>query len=99
MASAPLRVVTNNGEVEGFVRRGMRRFRGIPYAEPPVGPLRLRAPRPAQPWEGVRRCKRFGAAPYQPKIFTPQKQRSEDCLTLNVVAPEQLPDGPLPVMF
>ncbi len=99
MASAPLRVATNNGEVEGFVRRGMRRFRGIPYAEPPVGPLRLRAPRPAQPWDGVRRCKRFGAAPYQPKIFTPQKQRSEDCLTLNVVAPEQLPDGPLPVMF
>lgn len=77
----------------------MRRFRGIPYAEPPVGPLRLQSPRPAQPWEGVRRCKRFGAAPYQPKVFTPQKQRSEDCLTVNVVAPEQLPDGPLPVMF
>lgn len=99
MASAPPRVVTKNGEIEGFVRRGVRRFRGIPYAEPPVGPLRLRSPRPAQPWEGVRRCKRFGAAPYQPKVFTPQKQRSEDCLTLNVVAPEQLPDGPLPVMF
>lgn len=99
MASAPSRVVTKNGEIEGFVRRGVRRFRGIPYAEPPVGPLRLRSPRPAQPWEGVRRCKRFGAAPYQPKVFTPQKQRSEDCLTLNVVGPEQLPDGPLPVMF
>lgn len=99
MASAPPRVVTKNGEIEGFVRRGMRRFRGIPYAEPPVGPLRLRSPRPAQPWEGVRPCKRFGAAPHQPKVFTPQKQRSEDCLTLNVVAPEQLPDGPLPVMF
>ncbi|BAX98607.1 carboxylic ester hydrolase [Mycobacteroides stephanolepidis] len=77
----------------------MRRFRGIPYAEPPVGPLRLRAPRPVQPWEGVRRCTRFGAVPYQPKVFTPQKRRSEDCLTLNVVTPEELPDGPLPVMF
>lgn len=99
MASAPLRVAINSGEIQGFVRRGMRRFRGIPYAEPPVGPLRLRAPRPVQPWEGVRRCKRFGAVPYQPKVFTPQKRRSEDCLTLNVVTPAELPDGPLPVMF
>lgn len=99
MAVAPKRVRVNSGVVEGFVRRGMRRFRGIPYAEPPVGPLRLRAPRPVQPWEGVRRCTRFGAVPYQPKVFTPQKRRSEDCLSLNVVTPEELPDGPLPVMF
>ncbi|OHT81096.1 carboxylesterase [Mycobacteroides chelonae] len=99
MAAAPKRVQVNSGIVEGFVRRGMRRFRGIPYAEPPVGPLRLKAPRPVQPWEGVRRCTRFGAVPYQPKVFTPQKRRSENCLTLNVVTPEELPDGPLPVMF
>lgn len=99
MAPAPLRVATTSGEIEGFVRRGMRRFRGVPYAEPPVGPLRMRAPRPVQPWAGVRTCRRFGAAPIQPKVFTPQKRRSEDCLTLNVVAPEELPDGPLPVMF
>ncbi|MUM19518.1 carboxylesterase/lipase family protein [Mycobacterium sp. CBMA271] len=99
MAVGPNRVKVNSGVVEGFVRRGMRRFRGIPYAEPPVGPLRLRAPRPVQPWQGVRTCRRFGAAPIQPKVFTPQKMRSEDCLTLNVVAPQELPDGPLPVMF
>ncbi|MBA0045274.1 carboxylesterase/lipase family protein [Mycobacteroides sp. LB1] len=99
MALAPPRVATHSGEVEGFIRRGMRRFRGIPYAEPPVGPLRLRAPHPVQPWEGVRKCRSFGAAPIQPKVFTPQKRRSEDCLTLNVVTPEDLPDGPLPVMF
>ncbi|MGH3722834.1 MAG: carboxylesterase/lipase family protein [Mycobacterium sp.] len=99
MASAPPRVATNSGVIEGFARRGTRRFRGIPYAEPPVGPLRLRAPRPVQPWEGVRKCRSFGAAPIQPKVFTPQKLRSEDCLTLNVVVPDELPDGPLPVMF
>lgn len=99
MATAPLRVTTNNGTVEGFLRGGTRRFRGIPYAEPPVGALRLRAPRPARPWEGVRPCRSWGAAPYQPKMYSPLQRLSEDCLTLNVVTPEKITDGPLPVLF
>ncbi|BEL40139.1 carboxylesterase [Mycobacteroides abscessus subsp. abscessus] len=57
-----VRVTTPNGIVEGFVRGGVRRFRSIPYARPPIGLLRLRAPQPALPWEGVRDCTEFGAA-------------------------------------
>ncbi|MGH3725075.1 MAG: carboxylesterase/lipase family protein [Mycobacterium sp.] len=99
-----IRINTANGTVEGFTRGGVHRFRGIPYAEPPVGPLRLRAPRPARPWSGVRKCRTWGAASIQQRRYAiilpgkPQKL-SEDCLTLNVVAPEGPVTGPLPVMF
>ncbi|MDA1558992.1 carboxylesterase family protein, partial [Bacillus cereus] len=104
MAKKPIRINTVNGTVEGFTRGGVHRFRGIPYAEPPVGPLRLRAPRPALPWTGVRTCRAWGAASIQQHRYAiilpgkPQKL-SEDCLTLNVVAPEGPVSGPLPVMF
>jgi para-nitrobenzyl esterase len=104
MAKKPIRINTVNGTVEGFTRGGVHRFRGIPYAEPPVGPLRLRAPRPVQPWTGVRKCRTWGAASIQQHRYAiilpgkPQKL-SEDCLTLNVVAPEGPITGPLPVMF
>ncbi|WP_264003270.1 carboxylesterase family protein, partial [Mycolicibacterium sphagni] len=94
---------TEAGLVEGFTRDGVHRWRAIPYAEPPVGALRYRAPRPARPWRGVRArggvsgtatpsptAHRSSAGTYQPM--------SEDCLTLNVVAPERPAEGPLPVM-
>ncbi len=97
-------VSTTSGTVQGFARDGVRRWRAIPYARPPVGPLRLRAPRPAAPWRGVRHCDEFAyCAPQDPRFTRVGLNRlqpmSENCLTVNVVAPATPTDEPLPVMF
>lgn len=94
---------TTSGTVQGFIRDGVARWRSIPYARPPMGPLRFRAPVPPLPWRGVRFCDEFSyCAPQDPRYTyvgrAGRQQMSEDCLTLNVVAPEGQ-DGPLPVMF
>src|SRR5262245_24577289 len=54
-------VATKLGRLEGELRPGMRVFRGIPFAAPPVGNLRWAAPQPPAPWQGVRDATRFGA--------------------------------------
>jgi len=54
-----VRATTVTGMVESFTRDSVNRWRSIPYARPPVGPLRFRAPRPAEPWSGVRHCHGF----------------------------------------
>jgi para-nitrobenzyl esterase len=93
---APLEVHTEGGDVRGVAEAGIRVFRGIPYAAPPVGPLRWRAPRPAAAWEGLRAAVAFGSSCPQPGLPEPT---SEDCLTLNVWAPsETSPDRGWPVM-
>jgi para-nitrobenzyl esterase len=88
------------GRLRGTERRGIRIFRGIPYAAPPVGALRLRPPEPPEPWGGVRDATRSGAAAPQPRpVALPGPlgglmgggAQSEDCLTLNVWTPG--PDG------
>jgi para-nitrobenzyl esterase len=99
-----VRATIASGIVEGFTRDGVNRWRAIPYASPPVGRLRLRAPQPVQPWPGVRYCHGVGYCAPQQRMYTilaPGKYQpmSEDCLTLNVVAPKTLPDDPLPVMM
>jgi para-nitrobenzyl esterase len=83
---------------------GVRCFKGIPYAAPPVGALRWRAPEPARPWNGVRPTGMFGMNALQGVIFDdidPSKPGvSEDCLYLNVWIPARLDGGErLPVMF
>ena len=98
-----VRATTASGTVEGFTRDGVNRWRSIPYARPPVGPLRLRAPQPVEPWPGVRYCHGFGYCAPQHRMYTilaPGKYQpmGEDCLTLNVVAPKRAADHPLPVM-
>ncbi|MGB8388011.1 carboxylesterase/lipase family protein [Mycobacterium sp.] len=104
MPQRDTRVTTTTGVVEGFSDNGVARWRSIPYARPPVGSLRLRAPEPPVPWSGVRRCRDFAFAAPQHKPYTrvgPVKFQptSEDCLTLNIVSPSTVSDEPLPVMF
>lgn len=102
-----VRAHTATGTVEGFTRDGVNRWRSIPYARPPVGNLRFRAPQPAAPWSGVRHCHGFANCAPQQRRYTllglsglggRYQPMSEDCLTLNVVAPEGAMEGPLPVM-
>ncbi len=98
-----VRARTTAGTVEGFTRDGVNRWRSIPYARPPVGPLRYRAPQPVQPWSGVRHCHGFANCAPQQRRYTVlgvgrYQPMSEDCLTLNVVTPEAGPAEPLPVM-
>jgi para-nitrobenzyl esterase len=98
-----IRKTISTGIVEGFTRDGVNRWRSIPYAQPPVGALRYRAPRPPQPWAGVRHCHSFADCAPQQRMYTATglgryQSMSEDCLTLNVVTPEGAGDQPLPVM-
>jgi para-nitrobenzyl esterase len=98
-----VRVTTAAGTVEGFTRDGVHRWRSIPYARPPIGALRFRAPEPAQPWRGVRYCHGFTKCAPQERRYTvlgvgKYQSMGEDCLTLNVVAPEAADTESLPVM-
>jgi para-nitrobenzyl esterase len=92
----PLQVRTDAGSIRGVSEPGIRVFRGIPYAAPPVGRLRWRPPQPAASWEGLRDAEAFGPPCPQPDAPEPM---TEDCLTLNVWAPEGAPpDEGWPVM-
>ena len=104
MHDRTIRVTIDSGVIEGFTADGVHRWRSIPYASPPVGRRRLRAPEPVQPWPGVRYCHGFTYCAPQDRKYTllgvgEFQPMSEDCLTVNVVAPEKGSDEPLPVMF
>jgi para-nitrobenzyl esterase len=93
-------VQTSAGAVRGAFADDHLLFAGIPYAAPPVGPLRWRAPQPSIPWQGVRDASKFGARCVQDIVSDPDFGRSvsEDCLTLNVWVPNSSAAGGLPVM-
>jgi para-nitrobenzyl esterase len=74
-------------------------FKGVPYAAPPVGPLRWRPPEPVAPWTGLRDATHFGADCMQKPLADSRAPGvSEDCLTLNIWAPAQFAHALLPVM-
>jgi para-nitrobenzyl esterase len=103
VASAGERVETKNGAVEGTTEQdGIRVFRGIPFAEPPVGDLRWKPPQPVKNWRGVRQSNKFGPRAMQRAIFGDMNFRSggisEDCLYLNVWTPAKVGTGRLPVL-
>ena len=63
--SLPGIIKTENGKVEGTVENGIRSFKGIPFATPPVGNLRWKAPQPVKPWDGVLKADKFAPGSIQ----------------------------------
>ncbi len=96
------RATVEQGRLVGRRADGVASFKAIPYAAPPVGPLRWRAPRRAEPWSGERDAGQVGAICIQPPSNgdpgVGPLPMSEDCLTLNVWTPEARGAEPLPVM-
>ena len=82
-----------NGTIEGNydTKSGIQTYFGIPFAKPPVGELRWKAPQPLSNWQGVKETKKFGPRPVQKLVFGDMNSRStgvsEDCLYLNVWTP------------
>jgi len=81
-------VQVSGGQIAGAHADGINTYFGIPYAAPPVGQLRWRAPQPVRPWQGVRQATSFSAACAQTAVWI-TGPKSEDCLYLNVWAPEK----------
>ncbi len=96
----PAVVLTAAGEVRGTVAPDHRLFAGIPYAAPPIGPLRWRDPEPAPRWDGVRDATAFGSRCLQDLAGDLElgRQTDEDCLNLNVWTPAAEPGRPRAVM-
>src|SRR4051812_31993984 len=95
------RVKTENGILEGVDESGIKTFKGVPFAAPPVGNLRWREPQPVQNWNGVRKADKFGPRAMQLPIFGDMNFRSngmsEDCLYLNIWTPAKGGNEHLPV--
>ena len=85
-----------SGALRGTESAGVRTFLGVPYAAPPVGDLRFRAPQPVKPWSGIRDATEWAARAPQPELTGRGFTGDEDCLYLNVYAPTS--PGPYPVL-
>lgn len=89
------------GKLKGITQQGLNIFKGIAFAAPPVNELRWKAPEPPSPWQGIRDASRFGDACVQPSSPPPSiyfqdiGATSEDCLTLNVWAPQKVANAPV----
>nr|AAF26721.1 alpha-esterase 1a [Drosophila buzzatii] len=97
-------VDTQLGRVRGLQRKTLYdhflyfAFEGIPFAKPPLGELRFRAPQSPDPWEGIRDCTHPRAKPVQKHLVMHVLEGSEDCLYLNVYTKTLKSESPLPVM-
>lgn len=88
-------LTVEGGMIQGYHADGLTIFKGIPFAAPPVGELRWKAPQPVQPWEGIRQTTDYAQGPIQGQ---PSEEYSEDCLYLNVWTPAKTADEKLPVL-
>lgn len=99
-----VQTTVENGVIEGNydTKTGIQTYFGVPFAKPPVGELRWRAPQPADNWKGVKQTKQFSARPMQTVVFGDMNSRSngvsEDCLYLNVWTPAKRNTKDLPVL-
>jgi para-nitrobenzyl esterase len=101
MTVADLEVRISSGRIRGRAQNGMAVFRGIPFAGPPLGAHRFQAPRPPEPWDGVRDATSFGPqAPQAPPPGTPPHAEPDggEWLTVNVWTPDLAASG-LPVLL
>lgn len=103
MAQDDTIVRVETGVLQGTAANGIFSFKNIPYAAPPVGNLRWRAPQPAAHWDGVRSAAAYGNDCIQNRFMfesAPSSQPlSEDCLNLNIWTPSANAKAKLPVMF
>ena len=100
----PVQTKIENGTIEGNydVKTGVQFYFGIPFAKPPIGDLRWKAPQAQANWTGVKQTKNFGPRPVQGIVFGDMKSRSdgisEDCLYLNVWTQAKSKTKNLPVL-
>tara|TARA_R110002167_G_scaffold65757_16_gene186047 strand:- start:59 stop:1636 length:1578 start_codon:yes stop_codon:yes gene_type:complete len=100
----PVQAKVENGTIEGNydTHTGLQTYFGVPFAKPPVGDLRWKAPQPLEDWAGVKDTKKFGPRPMQTMVFGDMKSRSngvsEDCLYLNIWTPATRNVKNLPVL-
>jgi len=101
-STPPLVVRTANGDLQGAYESGIRTYKGVPFAQPPVGDLRWKEPQPVKHWDGVRKADKFGPRAMQNPIFSDMVFRSdgvsEDCLYLNIWTPARTAGDKLPVL-
>ena len=101
-ASDQVKVAGGTLEGTGPQSSGVREFKGVPFAQPPVGPLRWKEPQPLKKWEGVRQAQNFGARCTQQALYGDMGFRSngmsEDCLYLNIWTPAKSASEHLPVL-
>jgi para-nitrobenzyl esterase len=100
-AQSPTILRTSDGSVRGAIEDGVASWKGIPFAAPPLGPLRWRAPQPATPWTGVRDAIEYQhdcmQLPFGGDAAPLGTTPSEDCLYLNIWRPASA-TGTLPVL-
>jgi para-nitrobenzyl esterase len=95
-AQLPVQVKVQEGKIQGAIENDLTIFRGIPFAAPPIGPLRWKAPQPVKKWDGIKQASHFAASPMQGG--NPAGGKSEDCLYLNVWTPAKSEKDQLPVL-
>ncbi|MPT47914.1 MAG: carboxylesterase [Sphingobium sp.] len=94
-------ITVDGGAIKGSAENGVLSWKGIPFAAPPVGPLRWRAPQPVKPWNGIRETTAYGSdcmqVPFPSDAAPLGTPPAEDCLYANVWRPAKA-SGKLPVM-